>query len=186
MSNPIFRTNNFIQQNPLEAQFPFGQDNDNHSSTSTEAINVNIDRNSTSNSTISISPWRPNTRLRKLHNKFQNIILYQHICVPCVYCARLPYPTKAKWIPYNENITYPLQTYFPEIDLIFSGSTTQPKVSICSGCKTKPKHHLCPHLHHIPAEIESIPLMRRRFLSPVFLHCSLGRSAIHIRNIVNL
>src|SRR6185369_5302658 len=113
MSNPIFRTNNFIQQNPLETQFLFEQNNDNYSSTSTEAINGNIDRyytSDTSDSTTSISPWRPNTRLRKLHNKFQNIILYQHICVPCIYCARLLYPKKAKWIPYNENITYPLQT----------------------------------------------------------------------------
>src|SRR6185503_11832381 len=35
--------------------------------------------------------------------------------------------------------------------------------------------YLCPRLHPIPSEIECIPLMQRRFLSPVFLHCSLGR-----------
>src|SRR6185312_296418 len=79
------------------------------------------------NSTV-IPPWHFNTRLRRLHTKFQNVILYQHICVPCVYCARLLYPQKAKWVPYDENITYPLQTHFPEIDIIFSGSSTQPKV----------------------------------------------------------
>jgi len=96
--------------------------------------------------------------------------------VPCVFCARLLYPKKAKWISYDENNTYPLQINFPAIDLIFSGNATDPKVSVCPSCIKKPKMYLCPRLHYIPSEIEIIPLMQRRYLSPVFLHCSLGRS----------
>jgi len=97
--------------------------------------------------------------------------------VPCVFCARLLYPKKAKWISYDESNTYPLQINFSEIDLVFSGNATDPKVSVCSSCIKKPKIYLCPRLHYIPSEIEIIPLMQRRFLSPIFLHCSLGRSS---------
>jgi hypothetical protein len=193
MSNHTFRAYNFVQQNPLSpfeqepavvinnlmtsSHMDSRQDTVDHSFATTETIDVNVDRHSTAGTTASILPWRPNTRLRKLHTKFQNIVLYQHICTPCVYCARLLYPKKAKWIPYNDNVTYPLQIHFPELNIIHSGNATHPKVSVCPGCKIKPKQHLCPRLHHIPSEIEQIPLMQRRFLSPVFLHCSLGRSA---------
>ncbi|CAG8638259.1 9492_t:CDS:2, partial [Paraglomus occultum] len=83
----------------------------------------------------------------------------------------------AKWISYDENEIYPLQINFPEVDLIFSGDMRNSKISVCPSCLKNPKKYLCPQLHHIPSEIECIPLMQRRFLSPVFLHCSLGRSA---------
>src|SRR5580765_5511907 len=127
MANHTFRVHKFVQQNPL----PLEQCNDHHScaSTTTEAINVNVHEYPTAETTTPTLPWRLNTRLHKLHTKFQNIILYQHICVPCVYCARLLYPEKAKWIFYNKNQTYPLQTHFPEVDLIFSGDAENPKVA---------------------------------------------------------
>ena len=39
-----------------------------------------------------IPPWKPSTRLRAMQTRFENTILYQHICVPCVYCGLLLYP----------------------------------------------------------------------------------------------
>src|SRR5688572_30562791 len=33
-----------------------------------------------------------------------------------------------------------------------------------------------PHLSLLPDEITSVPLHKRRFLSPVYLHCALGRT----------
>ena len=39
------------------------------------------------------------------------------------------------------------------------------------------KRYPCPQLYPVPSEIEQVPIMKRRFLSPVFLHCSLGRSS---------
>jgi hypothetical protein len=64
-------------------------------------------------SVITFSPWRPSQRLRSLHTRFQKSILFQHICLPCAFCAKLLYPAKAKWILYDENITYPLEANFP-------------------------------------------------------------------------
>ncbi|CAG8673582.1 10430_t:CDS:1, partial [Paraglomus occultum] len=62
---------------------------------------------------VTIPPWRPSQRLRNLHTRFQNTILFQYICLPRAFCARLLYPTKAKWIPYDANIIYPLESNFP-------------------------------------------------------------------------
>ena len=107
---------------------------------------------------IQIPLWYPNRRLRSLHTRFQNTILYQHICVPCVFCGRLLYPKKAKWLPYDENINYPLQIAFPDIDLVFTESQTLVKVSACSTCAARRRHYLCPQLCAIPPEIEAIPL----------------------------
>jgi len=124
-----------------------------------------------------IPPWRPVQQLRSIHTRFKNTILYQHICVPCVYCARLLYPQKAKWVLYNENAVYPIQIHFPETDLVFTGETPSLKISVCNSCNNKTKRYPCPQLHPIPLEIEQVPIMQRRFLSPVFLHCSLGRTS---------
>src|SRR6185312_17268794 len=86
---------------------------------------------SNTTSPVQIPPWYPNYPLCNLHTCFHNTILYQHICIPCVFCGRLLYPKKAKWLPYNENIIYPLQISFPHIDLIFTGNQTSVKVSTC-------------------------------------------------------
>lgn len=48
---------------------------------------------------------------------------------------------------------------------------------MCSKCKSNKQTIRYPLLHPIPQQILSIPLMQQRFLSPVFLHCSLGRNS---------
>jgi len=111
-----------------------------------------------------------------LHTRFQNTTLFQHICLPCAYCAKLLYPTKTKWIDYNPNYIYPLEIYFPNVNLYVREDKLSLKVSVCNKCKLPNKRQTCPQLYPIPNEIKIIPLMQRRYLSPVFVHCSLGRS----------
>ena len=41
--------------------------------------------------------WQPSTKLHNLKTRFDKNILTQYPCVPCSYCSRLQYPTKAKW-----------------------------------------------------------------------------------------
>ena len=123
-----------------------------------------------------IPPWQPNTRLRKLHTQFQNTILYQHPCTPCVYCEKLLYPTKAQWIPYDNHFVYPIEEHYPHIELIIRSKNSQLLISVCNKCKSKNQVITHLPLHPIPQEILAIPIMHRRFLSPVFLHCSLGRA----------
>jgi hypothetical protein len=132
---------------------------------------------STSNSIINPpQPWRPSQRLRKLHTQFQNTILCQYICIPCAFCGKLLYPAKAKWIPYDENYAYPLEVNFQNRRIYMRGEGSARTVCICNSCKNNQKRYPCPKLHPIPNVIEVIPIAQRRFLSPVFLHCSLGRN----------
>ena len=126
--------------------------------------------------TTTFPPWRPSQRLRSLHIRFQKTILFQYICLPCAFCSKLLYPTKAKWILYDKNVTYPLESNFPHITVYTQGEGSSRTVCICNSCKTRRKRYPCPQLHPIPNVIQAIPLMQRRFLSPVFLHCSLGRN----------
>ena len=147
------------------------QINDNSNSRPSEII-----QNSLNLDIVPLPIWRPSTRLKKLHTQFQNTILCQHICLPCAFCGKLLYPTKAKWIPYDENYTYPLEINFQNIDIYIRGQDSTRTVSVCESCKNNQKRYPCPKLHPIPDVIKAIPITRRKFLSPVFLHCSLGRN----------
>ena len=40
--------------------------------------------------------WRPSTKLFNLKTRFDKNVLNQYPCVPCSYCSRLQYPTKAR------------------------------------------------------------------------------------------
>ena len=76
------------------------------------STNSNTTVNNTLNESSDVIPsWIPSPRLRNLHTRFQNTILFQHICLPCAFCAQLLYPTKAKWIDYDSNYTYPLEIH---------------------------------------------------------------------------
>jgi PIF1-like helicase/Helitron helicase-like domain at N-terminus len=146
------------------------QDN-NSDSHSSENFQNSLDLNVTP-----LPIWQPSTRLKNLHTRFKNTILCEHICLPCVFCGKLLYPTKAKWIPYNENFTYPLEINFQTIDVYIRGEGSSRTTCVCESCKNNQKRYPCPKLHPIPDEINAIPITQRRFLSPVFLHCSLGRN----------
>ena len=128
----------------------------------------NIDSNSHSSETIqnslnlNIAPlpiWRPSTRLKKLHTQFQTTILCQYMCLPCAFCGKLLYPAKAKWFPYDENYTYPLEINFQNIDIYIRGEGPTRTVCICESCKNNQKRYPCPKLHHIPDAIKAIPII---------------------------
>jgi len=89
------------------------------------------------------------------------------------------YPEKADWIFYDPSITYPLQQKIPDIVLTFHPNTNRiPELRIptCNSCKKPSTRYSFPHLSPIPEEIASVPLHKRKHLSPVYLYCSLGRT----------
>ena len=68
---------------------------------------------------------------------------------------------------------YPLEISFPEINL-----TTNPrnptKVAVCDGCKSNSNSRVCLALTQIPQCIHNVPYAKRKYLSPISLHTSLG------------
>ena len=137
----------------------------------TNSYCTNLNHQTIQNSNIiasSIPPWRPSQRLRKLYTQFQNTILCQFICIPCAFCGKLLYPAKAKWIPYDENYTYPLEVNFQNTNVYTRGEGLARTVCICNSCKNNERRYPCPKLYPIPNVIEIIPIAQRRFLSLYF------------------
>jgi hypothetical protein len=83
--------------------------------------------------------WQPSTHLSKLHTQFQTTILSQYICLPCAFCGKLLYPTKAKWFPYDENYTYPLEINFQNINIYIKDDGSIRAVCVCESCKNNQK-----------------------------------------------
>jgi len=124
-------------------------------------------------------PWNPSTKLYNLKNHFNKNVLTQYPCVPCSYCSRLQYPTKAKWELYDINTQYPLEIVYqniPQVKLVFHTDNSKPKrIAICSSCYNSHNHFKIPVPDPIPDEIYNVPLYHRIYLSPIHLSCSLGR-----------
>lgn len=131
---------------------------------------------------LPISPWTPSTKFSKLLDKFNSNILNQFPCAPCAFCGRLMYPQKCEWLPYDDNYLYPLLEANPESqpESLLTFHTSLPKrIAVCSSCKNPNNRYAFPFLHPIPNEIQAIPINKRMYLSPVFIHCSLGRNSGH-------
>jgi len=122
-----------------------------------------------------IVPWNPSNKLKSLHNTFQQTTLNQFPCLPCSNCGYLLYPDKAKWIPYEENIQYSFQVAFPRSKLPLHPHPPA-RIAICNACKNKPNRIFPSYLLPIPPEIQAIPLSKRKYLSPIYLHSSMGRT----------
>ena len=116
-------------------------------------------------------------KLFNLHKKFQDIILYQHPCIPCSYCSKLMYPSETRWINYDPTFSYPLQESFPNVSLQFySNDLILSRIAVCCSC-LKPFTRQHPSkVDPIPNEIQNIPMYNRIYLSPVHLNCSLGHT----------
>src|SRR5688572_3735366 len=119
--------------------------------------------------------WKLSKKLNNLHKTFQQTILNQCPCLPCSICGYLLYPEKTKWIPYKENVLYPFKAAFPRAKLAFHPRSPS-RIAVCSSCKSKPKRIYPPYLFPIPPEIQIIPLAKRKYLSPIYLHSSLSRT----------
>ena len=124
------------------------------------------------------SPWQPSTKLNNLKTRFDKNILTQYPCVPCSYCSRLQYPTKAKWELYDNTFQYPLETVYQNnsrIKLVFHTDDSKPRrIATCSSCHNSDNHLKIPIPDPVPDVIQNIPLYRRISLSPIHLSCSLG------------
>ena len=129
---------------------------------------------------LPIIPWVPSTKFLKLLDNFDSSILNQFPCAPCAFCGRLMYPQKCEWLPYNDNCSYPLCEAYPESqpESLLTFHTRPPKrIAVCLSCKNPNTRYIFPFLHPIPDEIQAVPLKKRMYLSPVFIHCSLGRNS---------
>jgi hypothetical protein len=129
---------------------------------------------------LPINPWIPSTKFLNLQTKFNLNILNQFICAACAFCGRLMYPEKCEWLNYDETLFYPLLQAYPEKqpELLLTFHVKPPKrIAICLSCKNPTKRYIFPFLYPIPNEIQAVPLEKRIYLSPVFMHCSLGRNS---------
>jgi len=129
---------------------------------------------------LPIISWKPSTKFLKLLNNFDSSILNQFPCAPCAFCGRLMYPQKCEWLPYDNNYSYPLCEAYPESQprLLLTFHTRSPeRIAVCLSCKKPNTRYTFPFLHPIPDEIQAVPLKKRMYLSPVFIHCSLGRNS---------
>ena len=126
-------------------------------------------------------PWIPSIKLLNLKNHFDENILTQYPCVPCSYCSRLQYPTKAKWELYDKSIQYPLEIVYqniPQVKLVFHTDVSKPKrIATCSSCYNSNNRIKIPIPDPVPNEIYNVPVYNRIYLSPIHLSCSLGRAS---------
>ncbi|GBB97346.1 hypothetical protein RclHR1_29720001 [Rhizophagus clarus] len=116
-----------------------------------------------------------NDELNDLHKTFQQTILNQFPCLPCSNCGYLLYPDKAKWIQYSEELSYQFEIAFPKSKLPLHPYPPA-RIAVCSICKSNPNRIFPSYLIPIPPEIQAIPLSKRKYLSPIYLHSSIGRT----------
>jgi len=95
--------------------------------------------------------------------------------MPCCHCSKLLTPDEVKWVPFDINFSYNLLLCFPQIGL-FHHPNDSCKIACCKTCVDTRKRRFPPQLDPIPTEISSVPMFHRRWLSPIHLSCSLGRS----------
>ena len=78
------------------------------------------------------------------------------------------YSLKCEWLPYDDNYSYPLLNAYPEYqaESLLTFHVKLPKrIAICLSCKK------------LNTEIQAILLKKQMYLSPVFIHYSLGRNS---------
>ncbi len=119
--------------------------------------------------------WRPSKKLQSLQDKFDKKILMQFPSIPCAFCSILMFSTNAKWIQKEDNRIYPLTLVFSSKEPVEHINDSS-KIAICSTCKDSRLRRSPPNIVKILPEIERVPLHYRRWLSPVFLSYSLGRT----------
>ena len=129
---------------------------------------------------LDFSPWHPSKKLSNLHKRFQDVILYQHPCIPCSYCSRLMYPSETRWLCYDPTFSYPLRESFPSVPLQFHpNDSTLSRIAICCSCLKPSTRRHPPKVDPIPDDIQNVPMYNRIYLSPVHLNCSLGRIPLY-------
>jgi len=124
-----------------------------------------------------IPAWKPSRRLQKKLIQLFDDHYNQFPCLPCVYYGQLLYPEKAAWVTQEDLSIYALFQVYPSIsirDIAHPGATS--KLPTCHCCKLPLTRLQIPRLAEIPQAINDVPYGKRKYLSPIFLHSSLGRS----------
>ena len=136
----------------------------------TERNYITQDQNSTSTfppPIVNDRPWEISTKLKNLLNEFQQIILYDHPSTPCAYRSILMTNQSTNWIDYNTSEEYTLPIAFPNIRVVTRiNNRNKTKVAVCSSCKSERTRRYPPILSPIPNEINIIPMIYRKSLSP--------------------
>ncbi|CAG8749746.1 3259_t:CDS:2 [Gigaspora margarita] len=83
---------------------------------------------------------------------------------------------KIEPLEYNPNFHYPLITAYPIENLVTNPNPPPNRIAICSSCKCNQNRNYPPYLCQILPEINSVPLEKHKYLSPIFLYCSLDRT----------
>ncbi|CAG8817894.1 5918_t:CDS:1, partial [Gigaspora margarita] len=86
------------------------------------------------------------------------------------------YPEKAEWISRDPNFYYSFITAYPTKNLVTNPNPPPNQIAICSSCKRNQNHNYPSYLCQIPPEINLVPLEKCKYLSPIFLYCSLGHT----------
>lgn len=95
------------------------------------------------------SYWHPSDALRRTLHKLYKKDYAQFPCIPCSYCSRLLYPHSVKWVIKDDNFVYPLQSSFPQLNII-TNLRNESKIAVCDGCKSNRNNRLCYVLAEIP------------------------------------
>jgi len=118
--------------------------------------------------------WRPSSELIKKLRLLHEEAYAQFPCAPCCYCGRLLYPLKAVWVSRNSDSRFPFEEPYPDVALL--ENPKQPNMfASCRACRNPPRKR-CLKLYPIPSQIQTVPYGKRKYLSPIFLHSSLGRT----------
>ncbi|CAG8638969.1 17098_t:CDS:1 [Funneliformis caledonium] len=81
------------------------------------------------------------------------------------------------WIDYDTTEEYTLPIAFPNIKIVTRlNNRGKTKIAVCSSCKSKKTRRYPPILSSIPEEINAIPIIYRKNLSPIHINCTLGRT----------
>ncbi|CAG8526168.1 6692_t:CDS:2 [Scutellospora calospora] len=99
--------------------------------------------------------------LCRLIHQFQTKILSDYPNIPCAYCSIL--------ISNSSVFSLPVHNKINNRNVI--------RVAVCNGCKNEKTCCYPPVLAHVPPQINNVPMMYRKYLSPVFMNCLLGRTA---------
>ncbi len=90
------------------------------------------------------------------------------------------YSLKCEWLPYDDNYSYPLLNAYPEYQaeslLIFHIKLSK-RITICLSCKKPNTRYAFLLLHLILNEIQAVSLKKWMYLSPIFIHYSLGKNS---------
>ncbi len=120
--------------------------------------------------------WILSEKFNIIKNKFEVYILAQYPCLLCSYYKKMIYSEKLKWIRKNDNFTYLLIRTYSNLQLITNPNPPDNRIPVCNACYKNLSRNYPPYLYPIPLEIENISLWKKKYLSPIFLHSSLGRT----------